>query len=295
MPENTNQTQESKLTGLVCEGGGMRGIYVAGVLDVLGEKGLKFDGVAGVSAGAIHASSFLSGQHGRSIRFYLAFSRDPRFMSFRSLFKTGDFISYPFCYQEIPNQLVPYDYDALEASTSTFYVTSTNVETGEPYYHLTHTIRGDEMQALRASASLPLVSKIVEYGGKKLLDGGTADSIPVEFLRSQGYKKTVVVLTQVASYVKKPEKLGPFKLLYRKYPNFVRAMETRHERYNATLDRIRELENAGDIFVFRPSKKIKIKRLERDPARILEMYELGRQDATERLQELIRFLEPHEN
>lgn len=295
MPESLQQTKIQSSMGLVCEGGGMRGIYTAGVLDILGEKGLKFDGVIGVSAGAIHASSFLSGQHGRSVRFYLAFCRDPRFMSLRSWLKTGDFVSYSFCYQDIPNLLVPYDYDALEASESVFYVAATDVETGEAYYHQVKTIRGDEIQALRASASLPIVSKIVTYDGHKLLDGGTSDSIPVDFLRNQGYKKAVVILTQPASYIKPPEKTSLFKIIYRRYPAYIKAMKTRHERYNATLDRIRELEAAGEIFVFRPSKKIRIKRLERNPAKILDMYELGRQDALSRLADLIRFLESEES
>ncbi len=290
MPESEDNSIEQNKRGLVCEGGGMRGIYTAGVLDVMGENGLHFDGVVGVSAGAIHASSFLAAQHGRSVRFYLAFCRDPRFMGIRSWIKTGDFVSHSFCYQDIPNQLVPFDFDALEASKSAFYITSTDIETGKAYYHRAYTIRGDEMQALRASASLPIVSKIVGYDGHKLLDGGTADSIPVEFIRSQGYKKTVVILTQPDGYQKSPEPLKLFKLIYRKFPNYIESMRTRHERYNATLALIKELEAAGEIFVFRPSHKIRIKRLERNPAKILDMYELGRQDALKRMEELKQFL-----
>lgn len=269
----------------------MRGIYVAGVLDVLGEHGVKFDGVVGVSAGAVHATSFLSGQHGRSIRFYLAYCRDPRFMGMKSWLKTGDFVGAHFCYDDLPNDLVPFDYDALEANPTDLYLTSTNVETGQPYYHPTSTLRGEEMQALRASASLPLVSRIVEFHGRKLLDGGTADSIPVEFLRNQGYRRTVVVLTQIAGYQKKPEMNPLFRIMYRDYPEFLNTVAQRHERYNATLKLIDELEKNGEIFVLRPSKKIKIKRLERDADRILRMYELGRRDALERLEVLRAFLD----
>lgn len=279
-------------TGLVCEGGGMRGIYVAGVLDVLGENGVSFDGVVGVSAGAIHATSFLAGQHGRSIRFYLAYCRDPRFMGMMSWLKTGDFVGAQFCYDDLPNHLVPLDYDALEANPTALYLTATDVETGQPYYHPTSTLRGEEMQALRASASLPLVSRIVEFKGKKLLDGGTSDSIPVEFLRNQGYRRAVVVLTQVAGYQKKSEMNPLFRRVYRDYPEFLEAVAQRHERYNATLRLIDELEKKGEIFVLRPSQKIKIKRLERDADRILRMYELGRSDARQRLADLKAFLAP---
>lgn len=290
---NSDKPQiKENATGLVCEGGGMRGIYVAGVLDVLGENGVSFDGVVGVSAGAIHATSFLAGQHGRSIRFYLAYCRDPRFMGMMSWLKTGDFVGAQFCYDDLPNHLVPLDYDALEANPTALYLTATDVETGQPYYHPTSTLRGEEMQALRASASLPLVSRIVEFKGKKLLDGGTSDSIPVEFLRNQGYRRAVVVLTQVAGYQKKSEMNPLFRRVYRDYPKFLEAVAQRHERYNATLRLIDELEKKGEIFVLRPSQKIKIKRLERDADRILRMYELGRSDARQCLADLKAFLAP---
>ena len=277
-------------TGLVLEGGGMRGIYTAGVLDVLGEHGITFDGAVGVSAGAIHAASFLAGQHGRSIRCYLTFSPDPRFMGLRSWLKTGDFVSYPFAYDAIPNRILPLDYDRLEHNPCAFFVTCTDIDNGQPYYYRVKSLRDDEMFALRASASLPLVSRIVEFDGHRLLDGGTADSIPVCFLREQGYPRCVVILTQVAGYRKNPEINRIFRLFYRKYPNYVRAIETRHERYNATLDVIQTLEQNGEIFVFRPSRKIRIKRLERDVTRILDMYELGRRDALARIEELKIFM-----
>ena len=277
-------------TGLVLEGGGLRGIYTAGVLDVLGENGVSFDGVAGVSAGAIHAVSFLAKQYGRNLRFYLAYSPSSKFMGLKSWITTGDFINYEFCYEDIPERLVPFDHDALEANHTPLYMVCTDVETGKPYYHRTRTIRGDQMQALRATASLPMMSKIVEFNGHKLLDGGTSDSIPLAFLRTLGYTRTVVVVTQVAGYRKKREMPPLFKWMYRKYPDFVQCMETRYQRYNETLDLIESLEKSGEIFVFRPSRKVPIRRLERDTARILEMYELGRKDAKDKLDALKAFL-----
>ena len=276
--------------GLVLEGGGLRGIYTAGILDVFAERGIEFDGVAGVSAGAIHASSYLAHQPGRGIRLYLTYSPTGQFMGFRSWFKTGDFVNYQFAYLDMCDRIIPFDYDALEASKTAFYIVCTNVENGQPYYHRAHSIRGPEMQALRASASLPLLSRMVEYDNLRLLDGGTADSIPVKFLRELGYTKTVVVLTQVAGYRKQPQSMGLFKLLYRQFPGYLEAMCTRHERYNATLELIESLEKSGDIFVFRPSRKVPIHRLERDPRRILEMYELGRSDGLNRLNDMVKWL-----
>ena len=277
--------------GLVLEGGGLRGIYSAGVTDVMLENNIDVDGVVGVSAGAIHGASYMSRQPGRGIRLYLTYSPSGDFMGFRSWLKTGDFVNYQFAYLDMSNHLVPYDYDALESSNKAFYTVSTDVETGKPHYHRTRTIRGDGMMALRASASLPLVSKIVDFDGHHLLDGGTADSIPVEFLRNLGYTKTIVVLTQIAGYRKQPQSMQLFRMMYRKYPAFLKTMEQRHENYNATLDLIDKLEKEGEVFVMRPSRKIAIKRLERDPKRILEMYELGREDAKKRLDEMRHFLD----
>ena len=288
--ESADEKVEEGARGLVLEGGGVRGIYTAGILDVLAERGIDFEGVAGVSAGAIHASSFLAHQPGRSVRLYLTYSPTGQFMGIRSWLKTGDFVNYQFAYIDVCDRVLPFDYDALEASKTAFYIVCTDVETGQPYYHRTHSIRGQEMQVLRASASLPLLSRIVEYEDRRLLDGGTSDSIPIKFLRDLGYTKTVVVLTQVAGYRKPPQSMGLFKLLYRQFPEYIEAMATRHERYNATLQMIEELEKSGEIFVFRPSRKIQIHRLERDSRKILEMYEQGRHDCLERLNALINWL-----
>lgn len=277
-------------SGLVLEGGGMRGIYTAGILDVLGEHGVGFDEVVGVSAGAIHAASFLAGQHGRSIRYYLAFCRDPRFMGIRSLFGTGDFVNYGFCYHSIPEKLVPLDYEHFEKCGSEFYAVATNVERGCAEYLRVESLRGKGMEAIRASASLPLVSKMVHYEGMKLLDGGTSDSIPFEFMRSRVGNKCVVVLTQVKGYKKRPEMNRLYRLLYRKYPEYLRTVETRYKRYNSDIETIERLEARGELFVFRPSEFVHVHRLERDPAKILAMYELGRRDAMERLLSLREFL-----
>lgn len=277
-------------TGLVLEGGATRGIYTAGVLDVLGERRVAFDGVIGVSAGAIHGISFLANQVGRSIRYYLAFCRNPRFFGFKNLLLTGNFVGNTFCYKDIPERLAPFDNDAFEASSSEFFITCSDVETGEAYHRRTQSVRGEDMDILRATASLPVLSQIVEVDGRKLLDGGIADSIPIRALRQMGFPKCLVVLTQIDGYRKKPSRSPLPSLLYRRYPAFVQAIAQRHNRYNATLDHIAELEASGQIHVLRPSRKVNISRLERHPERILEMYELGRKDALEHLDQILAFL-----
>ena len=264
-------------TGIVVEGGGMRGIYGAGVLDVLLENDIKADGLIGVSAGAIHGCSFVSGQKGRSIRYNLKYSRDPRYMSMRSLIRTGDMFGIDFCYRELPETLDPFDNETFESSSTEYYVTCTDVETGQPVYHRCPSLRGDRIDWVRASASMPLASRIVELDGKKLLDGGVADSIPVMAFRKMGFKKDLVILTRPEGYRKKQNPMLPLiRRAYREYPEFVAS---RHLVYNRELDEISRLEREGEILVIRPSRRIKISRTERRPERIEQMYRLGREDA----------------
>lgn len=267
-------------TGIVVEGGGMRGIYGAGVLDVLLENDIKADGLIGVSAGAIHGCSFVSGQKGRSIRYNLKYSRDPRYMSMRSLIRTGDMFGIDFCYRELPETLDPFDNETFESSSTEYYVTCTDVETGQPVYHRCPSLRGDRIDWVRASASMPLASRIVELDGKKLLDGGVAESIPVMAFRKMGFKKDLVILTRPEGYRKKQNPMLPLiRRAYREYPEFVETAASRHLVYNRELDEISRLEREGEILVIRPSRRIKISRTERRPERIEQMYRLGREDA----------------
>lgn len=278
------------MTGLVLEGGGVRGIYTAGVLDVFLENGLSFEGVIGVSAGAIHGCSFLSEQRGRSIRYYRNYVKDPRFMSLRSWIKTGDIVGAEFCYHTLPDELDVYDHDAFLRSKTPFYVVCTNVETGRAEYIRLTDMRS-QIEYLRASASLPYFSRIVEMEGKKYLDGGCADSVPVDAFREMGYAHNVVVLTRDAAYRKSPELTAMAKLVYRRYPAFVRTMENRHLMYNAQAERIAELEKAGSVFVIRPKSPLDIGRLESDVNKVQQVYDRGRADAEEALEALRAFLE----
>lgn len=276
-------------TGLVLEGGGMRGIYTAGVLDVLMEHHITFDGVIGVSAGAVHGSGFVSGQIGRGIRYYKKYCGDKRFMSYRNLILTGDIADKKFCYHDIPDQLDPFDYEAFQNSGTKFYVTCSNVETGKAEY-LPVTDMKKQVDFMRASASLPYVSRIVKKDGLKLLDGGISDSIPMTAFRKMGYTKTVVVLTRQKGYVKPPEKTRLAQVMYRKYPDFVEAIRTRHERYNEEIRRIEELEERGEIFVIRPGRPPGIGRIERDPQKLQELYDMGRQDTLRKLKTLKEYI-----
>ena len=278
-----------KKTGLVLEGGGMRGIYTAGVLDVFMEHGLHFDGVIGVSAGAIHGCSFLSNQKGRSIRYYKKYCSDWRFMSMKSWLLTGDVVGEKFCYHDIPETLDPYDHEAFEKCETPFYAVCTDVETGRAeYFHLEH--MDEQIDSLRASASLPYFSRMVEIGGRKYLDGGCSDSIPVEAFMRMGFERNVVVLTQAAGYRKKPQSPALAKLVYRKYPKFAETLINRHVMYNATLEKIEELEKEGKIFVIRPESPPEIGRLENDPEKIERVYNMGRKNAEECIENLNKWL-----
>lgn len=277
-------------TGLVLEGGAKRGIYTAGVLDVLNEHGITVDGVLGVSAGAIHGCSYVAGQKGRSIRYTLKYGNDRRFMSFYSLLTTGDLVGAEFCYHELPEKLDPFNHAAFEKSATKFYVTCSNLETGKADYIYCDELRR-KMDYLRASASLPLVSRIVEIAGKKYLDGGITDSIPLAAMQKLGYEKNIVVLTRPAGYRKKASfNRCLAKLIYAKYPKFAEAIKNRHLMYNRELEEIEALEKAGKILVIRPSRKIKIGKMERNPAVVKEMYDLGVTDAREMLGNIRKFL-----
>ncbi len=276
-------------TGIVMEGGGKRGIYAAGVLDVLLENNIFADGIIGTSAGAVNACSYVSKQYGRNIRYNVRFAKEKRYMSFYSLITTGNVVGTDFAYNQLPNKLDPFDYDTFENSEMEYYVTCSNVETGKAEYIRCKTLRGKNMDYLRASASLPYVSQIVEVDGLKLLDGGVCDSIPLKAFQDMGFKKNLVILTRPKGYVKKPENNMLAKLYYNKYPKLISAMKSRYAVYNKTIKYIEEQEKLGNILVLRPSKQIKVGRMEQNADVIKEMYELGKADANKMLQEISLF------
>lgn len=277
-------------TGLVIEGGGKRGIYAAGVLDVLLENNIWTDGLIGTSAGAVNGCSYVSNQYERNLRYNIRFAKEKRYMSIYSLITTGNVVGTDFAYNILPNKLEVFDYDAFEKSPVAYYVTCSNVETGKAEYIQCKSLRGKNMDYLRASASLPYVSQIVEIDGKKYLDGGICDSIPLKAFQDMGYEKNLVVLTRPRGYIKKPENNLLANLYYRKYPAFVTALRNRYAVYNRTLKYIEQQENQGNILVLRPSESIRVGRMEQDPERLKQMYELGKNDAGQMLDAIASFL-----
>ena len=275
--------------GLVLEGGAMRGLYTAGVLDVFLDNNIKVDGIIGVSAGVLFGVNYVSKQKGRAIRYNKKFAKDKRYMGIRSLITTGNIINKDFAYYEIPTKLDIFDEETFEKSNTDFWATITNIETGEAeYIKLEKPI--DQMEVLRATSAMPLVSKIVEWDNKKYLDGGVSDSIPVEKCKSMGYDKIIVVLTRTIEYRKKKANSLLAKTKYKKYPKLVRIMENRYKKYNETVEKIIDMENKKEIFVIRPSKDLGLKRIEKDVDKLQAMYDLGISDCKKCLEELKEYI-----
>ena len=279
-------------TGLVLEGGGLRGIFTAGVLDVLMEEGVKFDGAVGVSAGAAFGSNYKSEQNRRAIRYNLRFAKDPRYSSIMSLIATGNLFNAQFCYHDIPEKLDPFDWETFRKNPMEFYLVCTDVETGKAVYHLCDNDDEQEMlEWFRASGSMPLVSRIVEIGDKKLLDGGIADSIPLRFMEEQGYERNLVVLTRPANYVKTGNPLMPMiERGLRDYPEGVEAIRNRHIAYNEEVAYVRQREIGKYAFVIRPDRDLDIGRVEHDRTKIRAAYKAGRRKARKLLPEILTFL-----
>lgn len=281
-------------TALILEGGAKRGIYTAGVLDVFLENDIFTDAVFGVSAGAIHGCSYVSKQNGRSLRYNMKYGNDPRFMSLGNWLKTGNVVDTDFCYHELPDKLDPFDHNAFEKSNIKFYAVCSNIETGKAEYILCPELKHG-IDYLRASASLPFLSQPVEIDGKKLLDGGICDSIPLKTAQNIGFEKNIVILTRPDGY-RKPKSISRFlaKWTYRKFPKFAQAIAERSKMYNDELDFIKQQEAKSNTLVIRPSKTIKIKKMEKNLDIVKEMYELGRYDALAMIDAIRNFLKKND-
>ena len=280
------------MIGMVLEGGGMRGLYTMGVLDVLMREHIEADLCVGTSAGAVFGCNYKSRQIGRALRYNCRYGRDPRYASLRSLLTTGDYFGAEFCYKTLPEKLDPFDLETYRQNPMKFYVTATDVETGKVVYFSCPNGNGRDLLYMRASASLPFVSRIVrDENGRGFLDGGFADSIPIRFAQRMGCEKCVIILTRPEGYRKGEDKSLPLmRLVYRRYPAFIRAAERRAAHYNRTLDYIRTLEERGEAFVFRPSSDPNISRTEKNPEKLISVHALGMRDAEERLDALKTFL-----
>lgn len=277
--------------GLVLEGGGFKGVYTSGVLDFFLDKGIMFSSCYGVSAGACSLCSFLSGQRGRAYHVTVDYLEDKNYCSLYSLIKTGDLFGADMCYRKIPDELYPYDYETYEKYQGTFYSVVTNIESGQPEYIPVKDMK-NEIDAVRASASLPLVSRNVSFQGKLYLDGGISDAIPLRQSIKDGNRKNVVIMTKEVGYRRKPSSMTSLiKLRYRKYPKVYELMKNRHTVYNETLDFIEEQVKKGSTFLIQPRKASEVGRIEKDRVKLKALYEEGYQEAKECYEDLMKFLE----
>lgn len=268
---------EREKLGLVLEGGAMRGLWTAGITDVMMENDIWPDGLIGVSAGAAFGCNYKSRQIGRAIRYNTQYAKDGRYSGLKSLLTTGNYFNAEFGYHIMPHQLDFFDDDAFNQNPMMFYVVCTDVETGQPIYKELKTTSEETYDWIRASASMPLVSKIVELEGYKLLDGGVADSIPLAYFESLGYKRNVVILTQPLGYQKAHNRLMPLmRMSLRGYPKMIEAMDKRHIMYNRQLEFVAQAEREGRCLVIRPENKIPIGHISHDPNQMRLVYEQGR-------------------
>ncbi len=269
----------------------MRGMFTCGVIDVFMENGIDFEAACGISAGAVFGCNFKSRQSGRPIRYNKKFSRDPRYCSIRSWIRTGDLYGEDFCYRQLPDELDPFDKETFRKNPMKFYVGATDLKTGKAVFYRCTDGGEKDLKWMRASASMPLVSRIVKVDGYELLDGGIADSVPYRYMEKLGYTKNVIILTQPKGYKKKKSAAMPLiRIALRKYPAVVATQSKRHEIYNCQMTEINRREADGSAFVIRPPKALGIGRTEHDPEKLEQAYQTGRTEALRRLPELKKFL-----
>lgn len=270
----------------------MRGLFTAGVLDVLMENNIAFDGAIGVSAGACFGCNYKSGQIGRVIRYNRRFAKDPRYCSWASLIKTGDLFNADFCYRELPMNLDVFDAAAYAANSMEFHIVATDCATGKSVYRKLDKADEEAFRWIQTSASMPIVSRPVRIEGSEYLDGGLSDGIPLKHFEALGYERNIVVTTRPRGYRKFPSwKVALAKPFLRRYPAVAEALKTRHVWYNQTLEYINSQAAAGAAFLIAPDKPLEISRLCHDPEQMQRVYDLGRKAATDALPQIKAFLE----
>jgi predicted patatin/cPLA2 family phospholipase len=266
-------------TALVLEGGGLRGVFTCGVLDYFMDKGIRFPFTVGVSAGACNGLSYMSGQRGRAKASNIDLMEEHHYVGVKYLFTQGCIMDFKLLFEDFPEKIIPYDYGSYFSNPDRFVMVTTNCLTGKAEYFEEKSSSKRVMDIVRASSSLPFVSPISYVDGIPMLDGGIADSIPVEYAMSQGYEKLVVVLTRNKGYRKKEGAMHIAKLAYRKYPELQRALAERNAIYNRTMDLIERLEEEGRIIVIRRKRPIEVSRTEKDTAKLTALYDEGYQVA----------------
>lgn len=262
-------------TGLVLEGGGLRGVFTCGVLDCFMDHGIRFPFTVGVSAGACNGLSYMSGQRGRAKVSNIDLMDEHHYIGFKYLFTQRCIMDFKLLFEDFPERIIPYDYDTYFSNPDRFVMVTTNCLTGKAEYFEEKSSSKRVMDIVRASSSLPFVSPVSYVDGVPMLDGGIADSLPVEYAMNQGYEKLVVVLTRNKGYRKKDSKMLAARMFYRKYPNLQKALSERNAVYNRTMDLIERLEDEGRITVIRPLKPIEVSRMEKDTSKLTALYQEG--------------------
>ena len=278
-----------KKNGLVLEGGGMRALFTAGVLDAFLEKSLCIDTMVSVSAGALFGVNYVSQQKGRAVRYNIKFAGDKRYMSLKNWFKTGNVLDKKFAYYDLPMKLDVFDEKKFSESNINFYIVLTNIETGKAEHILIKDVF-DQMEYLRATSALPFASKIIKIDGKKYLDGGITDPVPVDYCKKMGCDKLIVVLTRPKGKYKEDKLNWLFKIVYKKYPKLVERLVNMENDYKKTLKKIIELEDKGEIFVIRPDEVLDIGRLETNKEKIKEIYNKGLEKGRKEIEKLEKYL-----
>ena len=260
---------------LVLEGGGLRGVFTCGVLDCFMDNGIRFPFTVGVSAGACNGLSYMSGQRGRARASNIDLMDKYHYVGFRYLLTQGCIMDFKLLFEDFPEKIIPYDYDAYFSNPDRFVMVTTNCLTGKAEYFEERQSSARVMDIVRASSSLPFVSPVTYVDGVPMLDGGIVDSIPVQYAMDMGYDKLVVVLTRNRGYRKKNGSMPLAKAMYRKYPLLQKALSQRNAVYNRTMELVERLEDEGRIIVIRPVKPVQVGRMEKDTAKLAALYDEG--------------------
>ena len=289
--ENNAAVMSQPSFGLVLEGGGLRGMFTNGILDVFMSNGIRFDAMVGVSAGVLFGCNYKSNQPGRALRYNIRYKDNLDYMSWMSLFRTGDYVNERFSYDLIPHVYDPLDFDTFRKNPMKFYAVCTDIEVGKPVYKEIEDADGIGMKWMQASASMPVFARPVEIEGHHYLDGGITDSIPLRFIQEKGYRRNVVILTQPADFKKKKAHVRlAMRMFHKDYPKVAEMMAWRHLMYNDELDYLHSEVMKGDTFLICPDAKLNIGRLSLKENKMREVYEAGVNKALELLPQVKEFL-----
>ena len=275
-------------TALILEGGAMRGLYSAGVLDILMKNNIDADVVYGVSAGALFGLNYKSRQIGRALRYNLKYAKEKNYMGLYSLITTGNIMNKDFCFKKLVYELDKLDFETYKNNPVDFYAVVTNLRTGKPEYIKIDDAQKD-MEYFRASGSMPFISKPVEIKGNLYLDGAIGDAVPFKKALEENYEKIIVILTRPSGYRQKKTRL-PYKLFYGKFPNMVETAYNNYKKYNETMDLIEKYEAENKIIVLRPSELVRVKRIEKNKNKLQKIYNLGVSDCINKLDKIKEYV-----